>query len=127
MDRSEAPHTNKRKFLRVFSEVKGTYRKASPDLSEKWIPFETKTLGTGGLTFHSDRPLKPGDILEIRLFIGENPVEVESIILRIEQIQEVNSLKGVNGVALRFTKISSTERLRLNNHILPLLSEKLQS
>lgn len=115
-----------RKLLRMDVRIKGEYRKNKLDKPDSWVPFETESLGSGGLMFHSLDSLSTDDQVDVRLYIEGKTFEAVSKVLRIEPILKGDSPKSPKVIVFQYTKIDPILILKLNNYIFMKLSEKRQ-
>jgi len=57
-------------------------------------PFQTEDLGSGGLKFLSDQPMRLGSVLEIRIFLDTEPIELTAVVVWMKESDK----KGEKGL-----------------------------
>ena len=63
-----------RKSARVDIHLKADYRVVLPNKEDARVEIETENISLGGLMFYSDRAIKAGTKIDIRLFLAKEPV-----------------------------------------------------
>jgi type II secretory ATPase GspE/PulE/Tfp pilus assembly ATPase PilB-like protein len=128
LENPAAAFTERRKYHRVKCEMRVTFhllRTGGNKGSEKvildaWdLHGHTEDISAGGLVLVTAEPLKPGDVVEMRLPLpdGDKPIECIARVLRVTQKFESLDPTGrvLQHAAMLFLAIQSVDRLRIEN------------
>lgn len=75
----EKAKSDKRGSPRIAKKIQADYQMIYPGGVDSRKTFQTEDLGPGGLRFLSDQPIRPGSVLEIRLFVDAEPIELTAV------------------------------------------------
>jgi len=112
----------RRKFVRLNTWVDITYKKKTSDRKlEDSLLRGAKNISQGGICLIAYEPLKVGDILELQIYLPDQPIPIE-VVGKVVWVQEffIGDYKRYD-VGVEFIEISEEKRNLIGKYVFSIL------
>lgn len=114
MGQRNTPKKELRKSPRVDLHLKADYRIVLPNKEDDRIEIETENISLGGLMFYSDRSIKMGTKLKVRLFLEKELAAFIAKVVWMEKRENSPVPKSPFATGLQYFEISETDLEKIN-------------
>lgn len=121
---SHYPEKDLRKHPRVDLHIKAEYRFYTPGNEKARFSFETHDISAGGLMFYSDRFIKVGTEIELKLFLDKEFIDCAAKVVWSERRPNSAIPNSPYATGLQYSKISPENREKLSKQALRLIQVK---